>query len=132
MPPIDSVDVSGYILGKASTSPRQELVIGAPSGYRDIWGGDHMKTQVNGVIVDEGEAGLWKLLVGAVSMNIWTGPHFPNVTAIWNASNSPEQLFFDCKEACLWRLDHDPTEHVDLAQDPNPNPSPNPNPNPNP
>jgi arylsulfatase B len=118
LPSIDSIDVSEYILGHSSASPRKEMIVGAPSGYRDIWGGDHMETQVNGVIVDEGDAGLWKLMVGALSMDVWTGPHYPNDTAAWTAENSPEQLFFDCGEGCLWRLDQDPTEHFDVSKHP--------------
>merc|ERR1712185_56233 len=64
---------------------------------------------------DEGREGLWKLLVGGVSMSIWTGPQFPNTSFVWTSHNSPEQVFLDCGEGCLWRLDKDPTEHADVS-----------------
>ena len=35
-------------------------------------------TTVSGVIVDEGETGLWKLLTGDVQQDMYTGPHYPN------------------------------------------------------
>ena len=73
---------------------------------------------MNGIIVDEGDEGLWKVLIGGVSMDYMTGPHFPNDTTAWTAHNSPEQLFLDCGEACLWRIDQDPTENEDLSKDP--------------
>ena len=79
-----------------------------------------------GVIVDEGEAGLWKLLVEPrIPMNGWQvsrydiaaiwaaffsrcqrhlcgqGPFFPNAT-----STAFETTFeFGCKEGCLFRID---------------------------
>jgi hypothetical protein len=54
----------------------------------DDFGGDkprplptHGKcTSVNGLIVDEGANGLWKLLTGDVAQDVYTGPHYPNST----------------------------------------------------
>jgi hypothetical protein len=93
LPPIDSFDHSGLILGTTLVSPRTELPIGteprasnltnAPlcnsymqtEYYGDVRLGGADKapppptsgrcTTVAGLIVDEGTAGLWKLLTGA-------------------------------------------------------------------
>lgn len=35
-------------------------------------------SSVIGLIVDEGEDGLWKLLTGDEKQYVWTGPHYPN------------------------------------------------------
>jgi len=115
LPPVDSLDVSDYILGRNNTSPRTTLPVGAPSGFKDIWGGKKFNTTVNGIIVDEGAGGLWKLMVGDLSMAMWTGPQFPNSSYAWSSHNSPEQRFEACGAACLWRLDQDPTEQHDVA-----------------
>lgn len=92
LPPIDSFDHSGLILGTTMESPRKELPIGteprasnlsnaplcssyiqAPYyGDSRLGGADVAPpppktgrcTTVSGLIVDEGAAGLWKLLTG--------------------------------------------------------------------
>lgn len=118
LPALDSLDQSSYILGHSATSARDTLPVGAPSGWHDIWGGDKFGAQVNGMILDEGKDGLWKLMVGGESMAIWTGPKSPNTTHEWTENSSPEKLFHDCLPYCLWRIDQDPTEHYDVASDP--------------
>ena len=69
-------------------------------------------TTVEGVIEDHGRAGLWKLLLGRQSQAGWTGLHSPNTSSAWNSSTSVS----DCGAGCLFRLDVDPTEHVNLAE----------------
>jgi len=53
LPPVDSVSVAAYVMGTASQSPRRSFMLGAPDGWRDIWGGTTRNPLVNGVIVDE-------------------------------------------------------------------------------
>jgi len=70
LPPIDSLDMSGIILGVNSTSPRTEIIIGS-SDYNDHSG----NTMVAGLIDAEG----WKLLIeSAIDPAFFQGPIFPN------------------------------------------------------
>ena len=58
---------------------------------------------------------VWKLLLGAVPQDIWTGPEFPNATT---ATLPPaEKLMGHCGFApgCLFELSSDPGEHVNVA-----------------
>merc|ERR1712228_966340 len=70
---------------------------------------------VDSLIEDHGQDGLWKLILGRQSQSGWQGPEFPNVsTRHWNSS----EAIFDCGlEGCLFRLDRDPSEYTDLAQE---------------
>eukprot|EP00038_Savillea_parva_P020803 m.32546 g.32546 ORF g.32546 m.32546 type:complete len:730 (-) comp4898_c0_seq1:218-2407(-) len=139
LPPIDSYDHSGLILGTSMTSPRTELPIGTeprPSNlsnapmcssymqteyYGDarLGGADKAAppptegrcTTVSGLIVDEGESGLWKLLTGDVQQDIYTGPHYPN-----SSTNEVSQNFVGhCGDGCLFELRSDPLEANDVA-----------------
>jgi endo-1,4-beta-xylanase len=144
LPPIDSYDLSGFLLGMRQDSPRTELPLAAPNNRRDQhpnpWAGSQV--DVNGLIVDEraqGSSGIWKLLTGAIPQSQWTGPRFPNATTeelgptlIKGTGNTCGGTYpaggtydgcgdgyFWCGEAdtegCLFRLDTDPAEHVNLA-----------------
>lgn len=58
---------------------------------------------------------LWKLLVGQIPQDIWTGPEFPNATT---AKQPPsETVFGDCgfEAGCLFELTSDPAEHQNVA-----------------
>lgn len=121
LPPIDSVDVWGYVSGQQAASPRTMMVVGAPSGWHDIWGGVKHNASVVGVIYDNrtnhsdvSQGNLWKLLVNGESMAIWTGPEFPNASTATEGTTA-ETVFFDCDEGCLYELDQDPTERADVA-----------------
>ena len=126
------------LLGRNLTSPRSEVPIGteprasnlsgaplcisydAPPYYEDprVLGDEIAAppllgrcTTLSGVIVDEGEAGLWKLLTGTVEQAVYTGPHYPN------ASSSINSMLYSshCAAGCLYNLRDDPLEQVDLA-----------------
>jgi len=142
LPAIDSHDHSKLIMGTNMTSPRTEIPIGteprgsnvstAPScaswkakGYGYTYddpdmGGDEFDeipdsgkcTSVNGVIVDEGANGLWKLLTGDVEQDVYTGPHYPN-----SSTNEISANFVGhCANGCLFDLIKDPLEANDLAE----------------
>ena len=68
-------------------------------------------TTLSGVIVDEGEAGLWKLLTGNVDQAVYTGPHYPNATTDMNSAS----FVGHCAAGCLYNLRDDPLEALDLA-----------------
>merc|ERR1712217_1002618 len=57
-----------------------------------------------------GTAGLWKRLEGTISASGWTSPQSPNATYKTPGASK-------CAPYCLYRLDKDPGEHDDLADD---------------
>ena len=79
LPPIDSVNVIGYLLGQNSTIPRNYVIIGDTSAIAPNQAGS---TLVGGLIVDN-----FKILVGAKSRSweinqyVITGPEWPNKTS---------------------------------------------------
>jgi hypothetical protein len=74
-----------------------------------MWGWGRHDTVVQGLIQDEGKAGIWKLLIGQNPEDGWQGPKFPN-------SSDFNTKVTDCGPAgCLWRLDTDPTEHHNVV-----------------
>jgi arylsulfatase I/J len=113
LPKVDSVNLWPYISGETDVPPRKELELGLPSGWRAVWSGP--RASVNGIIVDEGEDGLWKLLINEVPMDAWQGPSFPNTTDPADWGTSPEFAFADCANGCLYNILTDPSEHVNLA-----------------
>jgi len=98
LPPIDSFDLWPYISGQADASPRKEVALG-----------DHLfrATVVTGLVQGE-----WKLLIGPIDQNGWTGPFYPNVTTNWASSLAIERCG---EEGCLFNVYDDPTEHQDVA-----------------
>ena len=85
-------------------------------GCVNDWDWGNVSTVVQGLIMDEGADGLWKLLVGATTMDGWTGPRYPNTSTPSNAFNFSRAWTGDCGDSgCLFRLDHDPGEHEDVA-----------------
>ena len=138
LPPIDSYDMSQVLLGRNLTSPRTEIAIGTEPRPSNLSGaplcasydatpyyhdprvlGDEITphplfgrcTTLSGVIVDEGEAGLWKLLTGNVDQAVYTGPHYPNATTDMNSAS----FVGHCAAGCLYNLRDDPLEALDLA-----------------
>lgn len=79
--------------GANMTSPRTEMALsGGPVGHTAL-------------IV-----GRYKLLRGKQPSAFFPGPHMPN------KSDTGGNVSLDCSQGCLFDLDADPTEHVDLAQ----------------
>ena len=119
LPPVDSVDLWPVLSGAVAPSagPRREVALGtcANAVHGDVFcqGSNPGPTDVNGVIaVDDVTGGLFKLIRGVVPEAVWTGPLAPNGT------NPGSGRSIDCGEqGCLFRLDTDPTEHVDLNAD---------------
>ena len=120
LPPVDSINLWPYLSGKVSHSPRRQVQIGsttceqpAKPGCINKWGWGDVRTVVQGLIEDRGDAGVWKLLIGRNPMNGWQGPYYPNKTTPAHAWSFNE--VYDCGETgCLFRLDADPSEHTDL------------------
>lgn len=106
LPPVDAVSHWAYWSGQTSEPPRTELAIGAVYGNAH-GAGKHPQTTVEGLI-----QGSHKVLVGSFAEAVLFGPQYPNKTTdlpdIWNT-------IADCSEGCLYDLEADPSESVDLA-----------------
>jgi len=97
LPPIDSLNLWPFISGENSTSPRTEVILGRPT----------VETSIGGLIQGE-----WKLLVGPVAQNGWTGPFYPNITTDWDSGLSVEHCGL---VGCLFNIYNDPTEHQEVG-----------------
>lgn len=113
LPAIDSVDQWPYLSGQVTTPPRTRLPIGSTQNPHDIWASNN-DIIVHGII-EQHDKKLWKLLLGKIPQNIWTGPEFPNATT--TTLPPAEAIFGDCglDTGCLYELNSDPSEHHNLA-----------------
>ena len=60
--------------------------------------------------------GQYKLILGDNPWASWYGEHSPNATSPPKGSNAWQQALAQCGDVgCLYDIDADPTEHVDLA-----------------
>jgi len=98
--PLDSVDLSDYLIGKVATSPRTIIV-------HDQWANGGTPTSATGAI----RVGDMKLIVGAASQATWFGQFSPNATA----DPSGPGTTACATTPCLFNISSDPTEHNDLA-----------------
>ena len=107
LPPVEGFDLLPYITGAAPESPRTEVWLGSDSPT----GGAASAAFVQGLIRADG----MKLLHDVLTMNIWTGPLYPNQTTAKGWANPP----FDCgtldAPTCLFNVFADPTEHDNIA-----------------
>jgi len=97
LPPIDSLNLWPLLSGQNKTSPRIEIPIGSPG----------TPTKIGALIQGE-----WKLLVGPVAQNGWTGPIYPNITTDWDSGSSIEHCG---TTGCLFNIYDDPTEHFEVG-----------------
>jgi arylsulfatase I/J len=100
-PPVDALSMWPLWSGANATSPRTELPLNSllPAA---------LSSNAAGFI---GEAGRFKLIRGTAG-DIFPGPHMPNSSASTVGGHA------DCTAGCLFDLEADMTEHVDLAKDP--------------
>lgn len=100
LPPIDSINLWGYISGTEATSPRTHVIIGDGNGG------------VGGIVAATATGEIWKCLQGLLNMAGWTSQISPNATF-----KTPGSAW--CKPFCLYQIDTDPSEYVDLVNSTN-------------
>jgi hypothetical protein len=88
--PVDSVNLWPWLSGANTSAPRQELVLGKMAGGSLI------------------AAGGYKIVLGAQSPDWWYGSYAPNCTD--GNGGHP----FNCEDGCLFQINDDPGEHIDL------------------
>ena len=112
LPPVDSQNLWPVLSGATAVGPRTEIALGSCANARHdpfCQGGSPGDASVNGIIaLDHASGGLFKLVRGLVPEAVWTGPQYPNGTG----SDAGHSL--DCGAGCLFNLNDDPTEHVNL------------------
>ena len=122
LPPIDSLSMVPVLLG-TGVSPRRSLPLGTEPRRSSLFPGG---TTVNGLIEEDADGKLWKLLTGPIWESGWAGPQYPNRTTNTNCFDhpkgpvtSPGSCIQDCGNGtCLFELIDDPTEHQNLAASP--------------
>jgi arylsulfatase I/J len=96
IPPIDSMNMWPYLTGDATASPRTQMLIS--TGSPNVAGG---------AVID----GEYKLVLDVQTYGFWQGPIYPNATTNHN-SETP----FQCGSGCLFNIQTDPSEYIDLAK----------------
>ena len=109
LPPIDSLNMWPLISGANSTSPRTEVVAGSDSSECNFGNG----TTVQALVRADG----WKLIIGSLGQNVWSGPISPNGT---NWTDTPYHCGIPSsppvgKGGCLFNVLADPNEHDDVV-----------------
>lgn len=103
--PLDSLDLSKYLLGHDAESTRNIIVHDHFGGAK--WNPPNASGRATGAI----RVGDWKLLVGPQSYATWFGEFSPNMTGPSNASSTQA-----CQTGpCLFNIKNDTTEHHDLS-----------------
>ena len=130
LPPIDSHSLVPVILGTGRGS-RSEILLGTEPRKSSLY---PEGTTINGLISEDEDGKLYKLLTGAIQESGWTGPHYPNsstdtccfhhhASGYYGPGNArgrfcpqAEMCVEDCADGrCLYETRSDPTEHHNLA-----------------
>ena len=96
LPPVDSKNVWDLISGATATSPHVELPVSPNVLINFTHGGP-----------------TYKLIEGVVGANAgWFGPTYPNASS---PASDPSKVALNCTVPCLFNVDADPSEYVDIA-----------------
>ena len=98
VPPVDGLDMWGYLMGKVRASPRTEMML---------------SNQVkNGVVKTAALiVGDYKLILGTQLYGFWQGPVYPNAST--DHENEPS---VDCVAGCLFNIQKDQNEQTELSK----------------
>ena len=101
LPSVDSLDMSAMIIGTNATSPRLELVLSHAKSDQESGkvGGSGFIAMIQGT--------KYKLVRGNQGNGAFPAPRMPNA--------SSSAVAVACGDGCLFNLDADPNEHIDLA-----------------
>ena len=99
LPQPDGLNMWPYLSGANASSPREYMIMGKSAGTNA-----EGNATVQGVLRADG----YKLLLGKLANNWYTGPVYPN-SSVYPTGG------YDCKEGCLFNVFTDPTEHDDVA-----------------
>ena len=102
LPAPDGFNMWPLLKGENTTSPRQYVVMGSS---------DNTPQAGNAIVQGVLRADGYKLLLGKVENNWWTGPTYPN------SSTYPSGNYNCGAKGCLFNVFADPTEHTDVAAD---------------
>jgi arylsulfatase I/J len=101
LPPPDGLNQWPYLSGVNETSPRQYVIMGSS---------DSSNAEGNAIVTGVLRSDGYKLLLGKLANNWWTGPVYPNSTTYPTGSH-------DCGQGCLFNVFTDPSEYSDIAAD---------------
>ena len=79
LPPVDSHSLAAVLLGTGE-STRKEIPIGTEPRLMTLYGQPNQVSTIQGVIREDDEGRLWKLLIGQAEMSGWQGVHYPNAS----------------------------------------------------
>lgn len=74
LPPVDSHSLVPVLTGTGQ-STRKEIPIGTEPRLMKMYGHENQVSTIQGVIQEDADGKLWKLLIGTVGMTGWQGPH---------------------------------------------------------
>lgn len=136
LPPVDSVDLSAVLLEDANAPrPRRVFPIGTgprvsnlPSAppcssftFPQPYDGESLQLPtkgncsiVAGIIADDGDGKLWKLIMGDEKQYVGTGEFYPNSTT-GDFDSQDDRYTRQCGGGCLYEIVSDPLEDRDLA-----------------
>jgi hypothetical protein len=124
LPAMDSISLWDHWLNPNTVPPpRNSIVVGtAPAGGGNSSAGvvqGLLQMRVAGLAAATGPI-LFKLLRNSIDQSGWTGPLYPNASTNWIGGDAvelctlPANATFAGKRGCLFNLDVDPGEHIDL------------------
>jgi len=106
LPKVDSLDMWPMVSGANATSPRAELPLSG-NGASVALSGTGLIVSCPASAACPHSEGRFKLIRGKMGNGAWAGLTTPNGTK--------NTVAVDCGQGCLFDLDSDPDEHVDIA-----------------
>ena len=99
LPQPDGLNQWPYLSGASASSPREYVYMGSS---------DATNAAGNAIVTGVLRADGYKLLLGKLANNWWTGPVYPNSSTYPTGSH-------DCGAGCLFNVFSDPSEYEDVA-----------------